>query len=621
MTHPRKHHETEPQFPAIPFGACRLRMKQYATALFLGTVLTAPASSQQILPLPGDNLLTGKEAAFSVAPDCSHCNGGSRTSLTDGKLWQSNSGTDFWNHQGSVGWDLGSVPGVLIRFDLGTVQPIETLSLHTASGKPDVRIPAAVLAYVSDDGETWRYVTDLINEVVPEGEFGRRRFVSGDYWTGGLRAGGRYLALYMASGGGRTFIDEIEALRGNRDPADAIYDAGAIGKDRLEADALDRAGGVTPQTGSFRHMSTWIRKSYSDAILQTKPAAERRMDNLERYVAIDNKGNWPNLTPMPDGSIVATVFSEPAHGLWEGSAECWISRDGGKTWSFLSVAAPHAPGTNHMIYAAGRTHGGALVVLAGGWGNVPSRGGEPPVPNKKRFLLTPIICRSEDGGRTWTRTPMKVPPNMEDPIPYGGIVMLPRGRLAVSIYSQGPGDLARNTAWIFFSDDDGRTWGKPRLIAADSFNETALLPLDGAKMLAASRTIRWGGMKDEHLELFSSDDGGQTWNGLGPVSLPKEIPADLLRLRDGSILLSYGSRLRGALGVHARISRDGGLTWDAPRVLFTTAAHVSSSGAGGVDGGYPSSVQLDDGSILTAYYCSRLPTHQRYHMGVVFWRY
>ena len=117
----------------------------------------------------------------------------------------------------------------MIQFDLGTVQPIETLGLHTASGKPDIRIPAAVLAYVSDDGETWRYVTDLINEVVSEGEFGRRRFVSGDYWTGGLRIGGRYLALYVVNGGGRTFIDEIEALRGSRDPAEAIYDADAIG--------------------------------------------------------------------------------------------------------------------------------------------------------------------------------------------------------------------------------------------------------------------------------------------------------------------------------------------------------------------------------------------------------
>ena len=620
MTHPSKYQKPDPQVSDLPSHPHLQRSHFCSAALFLLAILTGPVSAQRILPLPGDNLLSGKEATFSVPPNCSHCGTADKTDLTDGNLWQSDSGTNFWTHEGSVGWDLGSLPGVMIGFDLGTVHPIETLGLHTASGNPDVKIPTAVLAYVSDDGETWRYVTDLINEVLPEGASVRRRFVSGDYWTGGLRVGGRYLALYVVNAGGRTFIDEIEALRGSRDPAEAVFNAPAIGKDQLETDALNRAGGATPQTGSYRHMSTWIRKSYADAILQRKPAEERRMDNLERYVAIDNKGNWPNLTLMPDGSIVATVFGEPAHGLWEGSIECWISRDGGKTWSFLSVAAPHAPGTNHMIYAAGLTHGGALVVLAGGWGNVPSRGGEPPVPNKKRFLLTPRICRSEDGGRTWTRTEMKVPPQMEDPIPYGNIIELPGGRLAISCYSHGPGDLARNTAWIFFSDDDGRTWGNPRLIAADSYNETALLPLDGASLIAASRTIRWGGMKEEHLELFASEDGGQTWKGRGSVSLPKEIPADLLKLRDGSILLSYGSRLRGALGVHARISRDGGLTWDAPRVLFKTAAHVSSSGAGGVDGGYPSSIQLYDGTILTAYYCSRLPWHQRYHMGVVFWQ-
>ena len=203
----------------------------------------------------------------------------------------------------------------MIGFDLGSVDPIETLGLHTASGNPDIKIPTAVLAYVSDDGETWRFVTDLVNEVLPEGASVRRRFVSGDYWTGGLRVGGRYLAFYAVNGGGRTFIDEIEALRGSRDPAEAVFNAAAIGKDQLEADALNRASGATPQAGSFRHMSTWIRKSYSDAILQTKPAEERRMDNLERYVAIDNKGNWPNLTLMPDGSIVATVFGEPAPRL------------------------------------------------------------------------------------------------------------------------------------------------------------------------------------------------------------------------------------------------------------------------------------------------------------------
>lgn len=35
----------------------------------------------------------------------------------------------------------------------------------------------------------------------------------------------------------------------------------------------------------------------------------------ERYVAIDNVCAWPNLTLMPDGSVVATIFNRPYHGL------------------------------------------------------------------------------------------------------------------------------------------------------------------------------------------------------------------------------------------------------------------------------------------------------------------
>ena len=37
------------------------------------------------------------------------------------------------------------------------------------------------------------------------------------------------------------------------------------------------------------------------------------------------------------------------------------------------------------------------------------------------------------------------------------------------------------------------------------------------------------------------------------------------------------------------------------------------------DGGYPSSVQLSDGQVLTAYYASGIDGHARYHMGVVLW--
>ena len=335
----------------------------------------------------------------------------------------------------------------------------------------------------------------------------------------------------------------------------------------------------------------------------------RHMDEVERYVAVDNKCAWPNLTLMPDGAIVATIFGSPCHGFCEGAAECWISRDGGRTWSFLSVPAPNDPGTNRKDLAAGLTSSGALVVLCSGE-YVPNS----PSLEGRRCCRQPVVCRSTDGGKTWTRREsIAMPSGVDNVFGYGNIAVLPGGRHAVAAFS---GDhINHNTAWVFFSDDDGRSWGDARPIGERNYNETTLLALGEGRLLAASRTLG-----EHHTEIFASEDAGSTWRPRGPATLPGGVPADLRRLQDGSILLTHGVRLRGMLGVFARISRDEGETWGSSRVLFRTTARRANTRPGGLDGGYPSSVQLANGTIVTAYYCQRIPMHQRYHMGVVRWR-
>jgi hypothetical protein len=109
------------------------------------------------------------------------------------------------------------------------------------------------------------------------------------------------------------------------------------------------------------------------------------------------------------------------------------------------------------------------------------------------------------------------------------------------------------------------------------------------------------------------------------LSLPGQHPGHFLQLEDGRILLCYGSRITGMYGVCARVSEDEGKTWSRPKILV--------SAPGPMDSGYPSSVQLDDGTIVTAYYAGprasqwarkyspyAMPWHQRYHMAICRWQ-
>ena len=68
---------------------------------------------------------------------------------------------------------------------------------------------------------------------------------------------------------------------------------------------------------------------------------------------------------------------------------------------------------------------------------------------------------------------------------------------------------------------------------------------------------------------------------------------NLLRLRDGRLLMTYGHR-REPFGNQARISQDGGRTWSSPIIINSDAI----SG----DMGYPSTVECDDGTLVTVWY-------------------
>ena len=70
-------------------------------------------------------------------------------------------------------------------------------------------------------------------------------------------------------------------------------------------------------------------------------------------------------------------------------------------------------------------------------------------------------------------------------------------------------------------------------------------------------------------------------------------PPHLLRHSSGAVVVTYGYR-QAPFGQRARVSLDDGRTWGEELTL-------RDDGVSG-DLGYPSSVELSDGSILTVYY-------------------
>lgn len=338
---------------------------------------------------------------------------------------------------------------------------------------------------------------------------------------------------------------------------------------------------------------------------------------LKRYVSIDNVCAWPNLTTLPDGTQIATIFNKPSHGRMQGDVECWVSTDGGKFWEKRGTPAPHKPMTNRMNVAAGLAGNGDLIVIASGW-SLKESGKQDGL-----FDLTSIIrawvSRSGDGGKTWKINEAAFPVAEEgftEYIPFGDILKANDGSLRVLAYNQS-NDKAINTVSMFRSTDDGKTWnwysrisdGKNAAAFSNGHNETAFFHTANGKWIAVARRWKAG----QAMDLFSSADDGKTWKMIGPLTEGNQHPGHITRLRNGDLLLTFGNRKTGENGVAVKTSKDNGQTWGETALIVGDLASF--------DCGYPASVQLDDGSIMTVYYAVGNAVHRRYHMGTVVWRY
>ena len=148
---------------------------------------------------------------------------------------------------------------------------------------------------------------------------------------------------------------------------------------------------------------------------------------------------------------------------------------------------------------------------------------------------------------------------------------------------------------IYTSFNGGLTFA-PRAVAVRDmdrkagFQEPALIATPNGDLVVFCRT---SGL-DDALATARSADGGITWSPYTKHGFQGH-PYHPLRLRDGRLLLAYGYRHK-PYGIRARIIDPEARGIDEAEEIVLRADGTSP------DCGYPWSVELDDGSVLVAYY-------------------
>ncbi len=314
-----------------------------------------------------------------------------------------------------------------------------------------------------------------------------------------------------------------------------------------------------------------------------------------RYLACAHGGYHPIMQLLPNGSLAVVARGGDFWVGERGRIEWMVSNDGGESWCQPRPIVTMRPDPCH--WAFGQTSQGTLLVSF-----VQPHNYNNGVWDTGTYRRGPLfLIRSEDLGQTWS-PPVTIDTSFFPGAgfnPYGKIIELGDGTLLMGLHTISPDSTGAATftgkgqasCYILRSRDGGQTWGDPSRLTESGFVQPALLEISAGKLLV-TLTERDGAQATWQTE---STDQGRTWTPPRQITSAKENHSDLLRLRDGRILLTFGHR-HIPCGVQGLLSYDDGSTWDhRHRVVFAAESVYENCGN-------PSSVQLADGMVATAYY-------------------
>jgi sialidase-1 len=318
---------------------------------------------------------------------------------------------------------------------------------------------------------------------------------------------------------------------------------------------------------------------------------------------------WPTVARLDDGTlVVASSGLRSAHVCPWGKTVLNTSRDEGRTWSEPRVINDSL--IDDRDAGVLNLGGGNLLVS---WFTSDTRQYFRQAPDVAfrsildgwtdeavRACLGSWVLLSADGGTTWSppiRTPVTTP---HGPIRLRNSDLLYLGKR----FGNHMNDLHENPLAAAVSRDGGRTWTERGAVPcfpgtkSTAYHEPHVVELISGTLLGLVRYeagpygVCTDGPLNFSLLQTESSDGGATWSIPRPLGFHGS-PPHLLRHSSGTLILSYGYR-QGPYGQSAAFSRDEGRTWDHDWIIRDDGLDL--------DLGYPSTVELADGSLFMVYY-------------------
>jgi hypothetical protein len=333
---------------------------------------------------------------------------------------------------------------------------------------------------------------------------------------------------------------------------------------------------------------------------------------------------FPSLTPLADGTILATLRAGDTKDSARERIELYRSRDGGASWQgpeypFVPPDIGGKAGTLKICYITELAPGRLLAAAM--WIDRTTHPGQPLFnPDTEGCLpMLIVLADSADNGASWGSWRVVPMPDEIGPASLTSPLMrLADGRLAMSIETNKTyldAGKWRQRAVFFHSADEGRSWSAPVSVAEDptgrifNWDLRCGVAADGAVVSFAwtydSETARY---LDIHRRV--SRDGGASWSAPEPLGFADQAARPAL-LADGGVVLAWVDRF-GTQSIRARYAPavDAPFAAASEAVLYTHPRPDAGSADTGAmlasmelwSFGLPTAATLPDGDVLVAYY-------------------